>query len=126
MPLNRPNGIALLHAIRQWLKSDVQPGAAASVAFDAQIAARLLDVLEREWALGDDFTAREKERLADLLGRAGEADALNGELSERIRNGGIVIDERLLKCLRQIAVAKLEIENPRYSAYRRSRAMAES
>lgn len=122
MPLNRPCGTELLAAVRQWVQTVAQPANNETRAYEARIAANLLDILERELTLGERFAAGERSGLAALLGRDGPLDELNFELSERIRRREIGIGNApLLAHLRRSAIAKLEIENPRYSAYRRAR-----
>ena len=122
MPLNRPHGPDLVAAVREWLLAQARPDAGDALAYEARIAANLLDILEREMTLGPGFAQRERDGLAALLGRAGSPAELTEALSEAIRHGDIAVsDPRLLGHLRHTALAKLEIENPKYSAYRRAR-----
>lgn len=120
MPVNPPDRLQLLDAVLGTLESDPQ-AASGVAAYEARIAISLLRILRRELEAGDALLAGERARLTTLVGQDGDASALNARLCELIRRRQIdIADERLLSHLRTTVLAKLAIDNPRYSAYRRA------
>jgi hypothetical protein len=89
--------------------------------FLARVAANALAIVERELALGAEQDASERERLRALLGRDGTLDELNRALCREIRDGRIAVDAPgLREHLRETTLAKLAVDQPGYSAYRRA------
>ena len=120
---DRPDAAELLAAVRRFLESDVVPSARGAQKYQARVAANVLAIVEREWALSERHLAEEWESLGRLLGDGtsapppGEAmrDAIreqNERLVERIRAGdadGGAWREEVLEHLRRVAAAKLEV-----------------
>lgn len=118
MPLNPPDRLQLLDAILEVLEGRED---AATSAYETRIALSLLRLLRRELEAGEALLAGEQARLRALLGTQGDVTGLNHQLCERIRGGVIPVgDPALLRHLRQTVLAKLAIDNPRYSAYLRA------
>jgi predicted RNA polymerase sigma factor len=118
MPLNPPDRLRLLDAILEVLEGRED---AATSAYETRIALSLLRLLRRELDAGEALLAGEQARLRALLGAEGDVAGLNDRLCERIRGRVIqVSDAALLQHLRQTVLAKLAIDNPRYSAYLRA------
>jgi hypothetical protein len=126
---DRPDAAELLRAIRAFLEDDVVPRFEGRRRFHALVAANLLSVLERERELEEDQLIAEWGRLAELLGRTGEAlpprlallrdrvRALTHELSERIRAGDAdtgAYGDAVRHHLRATVVEKLRITSPRH------------
>lgn len=121
MPLNPPDRLQLLDIVLEVLEAPpgMQPGAGMS--YDARIALSLLRLIRRELELGDRLAADEHARLAALLDEAGATPALNAALCGRLRQRRLDrADPALLRHLRLTTLAKLAIDNPRYSAYQRA------
>lgn len=120
---DRPDAAELLAAVRRFLESDVVPSARGAQKYQARVAANVLAIVEREWALGERHRAEEWESLGHLLGvdelgtssRESLCDSIreqNEHLVERIRAGDADLGPwrtEVLAHLRRVAVAKLEV-----------------
>jgi hypothetical protein len=85
------------------------------------VAANALAIVERELALGAEQDAAERERLRALLGHDGALEAQNRELCREIRAGRITLaTPGLREHLRATTLAKLAVDQPGYSGYRRA------
>jgi hypothetical protein len=74
-----------------------------------------LGTVERELRLSGTQREAERERLAALLGHAGDVDALNLELADGIRDGRLPIDTPgLVPHLRAALREALAINNPKW------------
>lgn len=99
----------------EFLFGTVRPALSGHARFESLIAIRLLQIAAAEHALGEQMRERERERLQSLLGHAGELDALEAELAERIRAGSIAGEQNaVLEALRAGARDQLQIANPAY------------
>lgn len=113
-----PKAEELVGAVREFLQSALQTSDAARTAFLTRVAINALGIVERELALGPDLDAAERDRLRALLDLDGTIDQLNRELCKRIRDGHITTENPLLMPhLRATALAKLSIDQPKYSGY---------
>ena len=122
MPLSQPSATELMDAIREHLDQELRPKLSGKEAYDIRVASNLLTILQRELELGPGAVARAQSRLTDLLHLQAGLDELNTALSDRIRERELDPgNEDLLAHLRQTALDKLSIDNPRYSAYLRAR-----
>jgi type IV secretory pathway VirB4 component len=122
MPLNQPSATELMDAIREHLDEQLRPKLSGKEAYDIRVASNLLSILKRELELGPGAAQRAQTRLTDLLNLQAGLDELNTTLSDRIRKREFdSSNEELLAHLRQTALDKLGIDNPRYSAYLRAR-----
>ena len=118
---DKPSAAQLVAAVRDFLEKVAQPELRGHSAFHARVAANALAIVERELALGSEQDAAERERLRALLGRDGELEAQNRELCRAIRAGEIALDAPgLLDHLRATTLAKLAVDQPGYSGYRRA------
>jgi hypothetical protein len=112
---DRPTAAEAVEAVASFLKEELMGELEGSVAFQVRVASNLLAIVERELRLGPELGRRERARLEELLGHAGELAELNRELAAAIRSGQI--DDRsgpLLADLRTTARERLEVANPRY------------
>ena len=104
-----PTTRELVEAVTEFLREDVMDHTAGRLRFHARVAANVLEIVERELAMGEqvaDSHARSLERLG------AENDA---ELAEMIRDGKF--DDRhgaLVEELRAATRDRLRIANPRY------------
>jgi len=118
---DRPSAAQLVAAVRDFLEKVAQPELRGHSAFHARVAANALAIVERELALGAEQDAAERERLRALLGRDGALETQNRELCRAIRAGEIAQDTPgLLEHLRATTLAKLAVDQPGYSGYRRA------
>ena len=118
---DRPSTTQLVAAVRDFLERTALPELSGHSAFLARVAGNALAIVERELALGAEHDAAELERLRALLGGDGSLEAQNRALCREIRAGRITLDTPGLRDhLRATTLAKLAVDQPGYSAYRRA------
>ncbi len=118
---DRPSAAQLVAAVRDFLERVAQPELSGHSAFHARVAANALAIVERELTLTAGQDAAERERLRGLLGGDGPLEAQNRELCRAIRAGEITLETPgLLEHLRATTLAKLAVDQPTYSGYRRA------
>jgi hypothetical protein len=116
-----PTAAQLVCAVRDFLEKVAGPKLEGHAAFHARVAANALAIVERELRLAPAEDAAERERLRALLGADGALEAQNRELCRRIREGALGPETPgLLAHLRATTLAKLAVDQPRYSGYRRA------
>jgi len=121
MPVNKPETTGLAAALGEFLQGTLQPQLSGKDAYDARVAASVLSIIKRELEQGEQLRAGELQGLKQLLGQEGTRPELNALLCERIRSGAIDYrDAGLMDFLRQTSLARLAIDNPNYSAYKRA------
>lgn len=127
---DRPTAVELLEAVRQFLEEDVVPALEGTRKFHARVAANLMAVLGREWAMEERQLQEEWERLGGVLGiesaRPAERTALRDQvrarteqLCGRIRDGaadGGPWRAEVLSHVRRTVIDKLAVANPRLVA----------
>jgi len=113
---NQPTAGELIGQVIEFLATTVRPALTGYPRFESLIAIRLLQIAAADYERGPELRERERERLEGLLGHAGDLDALEAQLAERISSGVIAREERagLLDALRASAREQLEIANPAY------------
>jgi len=118
MAQDRPTAAELLAAIADFLREEVTPAldkAEPRLGFQMRVAVNSLAILEREARLGPAADARERVRLAKLLGHDGTLADLNRELARQLREGKR--DERdteLMAHLEATIADKIAIANPKW------------
>ena len=118
---DRPSAVQLIAAVRDFIERTALPELSGHSAFHARVAANALAIVERELALGPEQDAAERERLRALLGSDGPLEAQNRALCGEIRAGRIGLDTPGLRGhLRATTLAKLAVDQPSYSGYRRA------
>ncbi|MBI3737073.1 hypothetical protein HY256_11250 [Candidatus Sumerlaeota bacterium] len=123
-----PPAIAeLTGAVREFLQSKEAAADSPRRDFLMRVAANVLGIVERELQLGPSADAAERMRIAALLGREGTLDELNRALCKEIRAGAIGANHpELMAHLRATTLAKLAIDQPKYSGYLAARARKNS
>jgi hypothetical protein len=120
-----PEIAELVAAVRDFLERQALPKLEGHTAFHARVSANALAIVERQLRLGPEADAAEQKRLRALLGRDGSSDELNRELCARIRSGQIgLATPGLAEHLRATTLAKLAVDQPKYSGYLRALARA--
>ncbi|QQD17925.1 hypothetical protein I6N98_16525 [Spongiibacter nanhainus] len=119
MALGFPSDRQLLEAIRQFLKEEVQPAITdPAVAYRLKVAANSLSIVARECEQSEALSQLEQTRFSQLLAVQGDAEELNRQMAQALRDGALdAADPEVLTALKEIALAKLAIDNPRYSSY---------
>jgi len=122
---DRPTLIELVSAVRDFVERRAAPALEGHAAFHARVAVNALAIVERQLRLGPEDEAAELARLRALLSRDGTLEELNRELCARIRSGALGLETPgLAEHLRATTLAKLAVDQPRYSGY--LRALADS
>lgn len=120
MPTDRPDALALIEAVKGFLRQEAAPVLDSRRSYHARVAANALDIALRELRQGPAMNEAERRRLTALLGREGSLQELNAALASAIRRGEKPAgDNALLSHLRQTAADKLAIANPRYRTPRK-------
>lgn len=132
-----PDPGRLLAAVVRFLREDAGPALASSgesaLAYQARVAANMLDIVARERLLGPQSDAAERARLRALLGPQGPLDdpgettpaielvRLNQCLADRIASGALETTRPgLTDHLWRSTLAKLAVDQPTYDAYLRA------
>jgi hypothetical protein len=107
--MSHPTATELLQAVQLFLK-EAEGDLSGRLAFHAKVAANSLAIVERELAQNPDVAE------ATALAPFGGVSAL----CERLRDGSLAPeDPALLKAIRQAALARLAVDNPRYATFAR-------
>ena len=123
----QPSAGELIEAVAEFLQRDIAPQLSGRTAFHARVAFNVLQIVRRELAQGPDADRAEAGRLAAILGRDGEADALNEALCQQIANGEIAADDpALVEHLWATTLGVVAVDQPNYATYRRESAAAEN
>lgn len=123
---DHPTAAELVHAVREFLKEQAMPALEGRAAFHARVAVNALSIVERQLELSSEHEPAERSRLRTLLGHDGSLDAQNRELCRRIRSGELDADTPgLVEHLFETTLAKLAVDQPRYSGYLRARSRAD-
>lgn len=105
----RPTTPELLGAVTEFLRASVMTASDPALAFQARVAANVLDIVERELTYGGVQQQRRRSRLSDL-GFDTEA-----ELALAIRSGSVGADDPAVVAATHAAVTdRLMVANPRY------------
>ncbi|WP_417513423.1 DUF6285 domain-containing protein [Minwuia sp.] len=115
---DRPTIDELLDAVQGFLRDDVVPRLEGQPRFHARVAANAIAIVRRELQNDCALSGQETERLAAILDRRGSREALNAALVDEIRSEGMGDPAAVLAHLRQTALEKLSVANPRYEAER--------
>ena len=119
-----PNPDQLLQAVARYLRDEAGPALArtgeSALAYQAKVAANMLDIAGRQMANAPADEAAEHARLVALLGQAGPLTRLNQRLAERIADASLATDTPgLADHLWLTTLAKLAADQPGYDTYRR-------
>jgi hypothetical protein len=118
---DRPTLTELVGVVRDFIERQAMPRLEGRVAFHARVAVNALAIVERQLRLAPEAEAAERERLRVLLGRDAGLEELNRELCARIRAGEIGLHTKgLAEHLRATTLAKLAVDQPKYSGYLRA------
>lgn len=117
--LDAPTPDELLASVAAFLRDVVVAEATPRTTFQARIAARVVDLVRRELALGPAGEQAEARRLEALLGRTGDLATLNASLAQDIAATRLTADTPgLVAHLRATSLEKLAVDQPDCSGYR--------
>jgi hypothetical protein len=116
----QPTAAELIDAVSEFISHDVAPTLTGRLAFHARVAVNVLAIVRRELLQGPDADRADAQRLAGLLGEAGDPAALTEELCRKIAAGEIAADDpALIDHLWATTLDTLAIDQPGYATYRR-------
>lgn len=117
---DEPRPDELVKAVADFLRDDIAPQMSGHAGFKLRVAINALDLVTRQLTRAGESDAAELRRLTMLLGVNGDLPGLNSDLAKAIRSGNLDLDSPGLKDhLWQTTLAKLEIDQPGYAAYKR-------
>lgn len=121
LPGPRPNARELVRAAAEWLRDEAGPELAGRRRFHARVAGNVLDIVERELALGPELKAAETDRLRRLLERDGTREELNAQLCAAIANATLKPQDspQLVDHLWATVAGNLAVDQPGYAGYQR-------
>lgn len=114
-----PGPSEILSAATAFVRDELMPALPPELAFKTRVLANALQLVARQIAASAPQAEDVPRRLADLLGREGDADELTIVLAERIEQGAIALDDSdLLAHLWATTLAKVAVDQPTYASYR--------
>lgn len=114
---DEPRPEEILAAIAAFLRG--APADPERQAFQTRVAAGALDLARRHLERAPAGEAAEADRLKALLGRDGSLEALNAELSLRLREGALSLSSAAAReHLWAVTLDKLAVDQPNYATYR--------
>jgi hypothetical protein len=113
---DRPTIDELLDAVEMFLRETVTDKLEGQPKFHARVAANALAIVRRELQLDATGEAAEVARLDVLMESDGNREQLNEQLAGLIRENEAMDAAAVLAHLRQTAIEKLAIANPKYRA----------
>ncbi len=115
MPKSMPEATLLLKAAVKYLENELMPTLDGYHRFKTRVTANALNIVYRELTMRAAQEVEERKRLVELLGHEGSVDELSSELCDKIRSGGVALDDpRMRDHVRQSLHDALEINNPKW------------
>jgi hypothetical protein len=115
MPQSMPGVPALLTVAVKYLEEELLPTLTGYHRFRTRVTINALNTVRRELDMREAHSAAERVRLRALLGHDGDTETLSAELSGRIREGAIDLNDANLRAhLRQSLTDALAINNPKW------------
>jgi len=113
-----PAATELLASVSSFLRDELLPSLTGAQAFNVRVSINTIELVRREIEQGADAAARERDRLAALLGGDRGLDAMRRELCGKIAAGELTLEQpALCEHLRATAMERMAIDQPGYSAY---------
>jgi hypothetical protein len=117
---DEPRADELIKAVADFLRDQIAPQISGHAAFKLRVGINALDLVARQLTLSEESDAEERASLKALLGHDGALFNLNSELADAIASGAIDLSTPGLKDhLWRTTLAKLAVDQPNYSSYRR-------
>jgi uncharacterized protein DUF6285 len=116
-----PTSLEIVGVVSDFLREQVLPGLEGRTKFHTLVAANALDIVRRELETAPAANEGEISRLMLLLKGDGDLEELNALLCQQIENGDVTLDTPGLKeHLWTSTLAKLAIDQPKYSAFKKA------
>ncbi|MFT5889180.1 MAG: hypothetical protein ACI9BO_002006 [Zhongshania sp.] len=121
MPNHYPNSEQLCVALADFLAEEISPVVTdAGLQYKLRIANNLLKILARQVSTSEAVQDQELNDLKQYLGAEGDLASLTERLIEHIRHDELAGREaELLLMLERVTLAKMAVDNPRYSSYKK-------
>jgi Domain of unknown function (DUF6285) len=120
--MSTPPGMELLEAVRQFLRQEVLPELDGFKAYNTRVAANALGIVARELQMGAGLAELDMQ-IATTLGLDAQAGAVTQQVALALRDGTLVVDDRVLAYLRQRTLLSIAIDNPKYSGLQQARTL---
>ena len=122
---DQPTPSEIMAAVAAFLRQVVAAETGERTSFQVRVCANALEMMGRQLDLGPEADAAEIARLEALLGERGDLLTLNKALCARIETGRIDLSTPgLAEHLWATTLAKLAVDQPKYSGYRAALAAA--
>jgi aminoglycoside phosphotransferase (APT) family kinase protein len=119
--VDMPRADELIVSVRDFLRQDVMSETSGRTNFMARVASNSLDIVLREWQLGERAKQQELEGLQSLLSEGGDLSSLRWKLVKQLRSGErSLADEPLKAHLRNAVVNQIAIDQPKYTGFKRA------
>jgi uncharacterized protein DUF6285 len=117
-----PTSLEIVGVVSDFLRDQVLPELEGRTRFHALVAANALDIVRRELETAPPANTMEIARLQSLLStKEADLEKLNSRLSDHIETGALTLETPGLKeHLWSSTLAKLAIDQPKYSAYKKA------
>ncbi|MEQ9519891.1 MAG: DUF6285 domain-containing protein [Parvibaculum sp.] len=116
-----PTANEIISVVSEFLREQILPELEGRKKFHALVAANALDIVVRELDKAPTDNSAEHKRLTTLLGSDGTLEDLNKELSDALRSGRLTLEtEGLKEHLWTTTLAKLSVDQPKYSAFKKA------
>jgi hypothetical protein len=117
--MKHPPATELLASVTRFLRDELLPTLSGARAFNLRVGINVVELVRREIEQQGAADARERQRLAELLGGSADLTTMRSELCDKIAGGALTLDDPALRAhLRATTVDRLAIDQPTYSAYR--------
>jgi Domain of unknown function (DUF6285) len=120
--MSTPPGVELLEAVQQFLRQEVLPELDGFKAYNTRVAANALGIVARELQMGAGLAELDTQ-IATTLGLDAQAGAVTQQVALALRDGTLVVDDRVLAYLKQRTLLSIAIDNPKYSGLQQARAL---
>tara|TARA_R110002073_G_scaffold9980_5_gene49360 strand:+ start:709 stop:2118 length:1410 start_codon:yes stop_codon:yes gene_type:complete len=121
--VDMPRADELITSVRDFLRQDVMSSTKGRTNFMARVASNSLDIVLREWQLGEKAKQQELGSLTQLLGHSGDLSDLRWQLVRALRSGEQGLEDQSLKqYLRDTVVNQIAIDQPKYTGFKQAKA----
>ncbi|MBG50864.1 MAG: hypothetical protein CML99_00340 [Rhodobiaceae bacterium] len=116
-----PTANELISVVSEFLREQLLPELEGRKKFHTLVAANALDIVARELDTAPKANIEERHRLANLLGAEGSLAELNKTFCQALRSGKLDLEtEGVKEHLWATTLAKLSVDQPKYSAFRKA------
>ena len=119
--LDVPGSDELLSSVMDFLRTDVMSETKGRTSFLARVAANSLDIVLREWQMGETGKQEELSRLQAFFDSADSLIDLRWRLTTALRDGSQSLENELVQHhLRNTVANQIAIDQPKYSGFKKA------